>query len=414
MFINGGAASVPNIGLLCSYRDLMTRELDLEGKDDASQGIVAAIRNRVHLAHGIAMHLPPQWSLVRQLGDFGELSDTVLGKGAQGTVFKLVGKNGEMYAVKMFTWQQLFKRHVAKLVQTELLTLIALRGREHINQSECARLTPAGALPRRLRSRAAGPLDGGRAPSAVCSPHCAAPVRLSPRCALCAPIRPCCACRAHRSNHANAACLPFARAVAGVCCDSDGLHIVLQYGEKGNLAEWLAEKGGYLDELLVAKFVAQLAKGLTEMHSAQLIHRDLKAENILVTEIDRQPYLLIADFGIAKATNQGATRIGTLETMAPEMLSASSVGYNQSADVWAMGVITCQLLTGKMPQTDLHTSTVTLPQVIGGVHDVGQLASGLVKDMLAFNPSARPTALHILARALAWQVKLMTKKQPQP
>ena len=84
------------------------------------------------------------------------------------------------------------------------------------------------------------------------------------------------------------------------------------------------------------------------MHKQNIIHRDLKPENIL---IESDKIVKLADFGFAvlnKGGEGGQTRVlGSPLYMAPEIIRGES--YGSAVDIWAVGVITCILLTGRPP-----------------------------------------------------------------
>lgn len=104
------------------------------------------------------------------------------------------------------------------------------------------------------------------------------------------------------------------------------------------------------------ELIARVADGLEYAHHSGVIHRDLKPDNILVTA-DGQPKVL--DFGIARVTGEASmaatamTRsgqiLGTLAYMAPEQLASDPDSTTHAADVYAIGVILFELLTGRQP-----------------------------------------------------------------
>ena len=95
--------------------------------------------------------------------------------------------------------------------------------------------------------------------------------------------------------------------------------------------------------------VIQIARGLVTAHAAGIIHRDIKPSNVIVTS---DGIIKILDFGLAKLRHQPLVtrtggRVGTLYYMAPEQIESEEVG--QQADLWALGVVYYELLTGRRP-----------------------------------------------------------------
>jgi serine/threonine protein kinase/tetratricopeptide (TPR) repeat protein len=111
-----------------------------------------------------------------------------------------------------------------------------------------------------------------------------------------------------------------------------------------------------------------VCRAVQHAHQKGIIHRDLKPTNVLVTSHDGVPVPKIIDFGVAKATNQRLTErtlftefhqiIGTPEYMSPEQAEMSGLDVDTRSDIYALGVLMYQLLTGTTPvdPTDLRTA----------------------------------------------------------
>jgi serine/threonine-protein kinase len=108
---------------------------------------------------------------------------------------------------------------------------------------------------------------------------------------------------------------------------------------------------------LATEIVAQAAEGIDAAHHAGIIHRDLKPENLFVTTRDRAPFVKILDFGVSKfaavsAAPLGQTQVGMVygspAYMSPEQLAAAP-DVDPRTDVFALGVVLYQSLTGLLP-----------------------------------------------------------------
>lgn len=121
--------------------------------------------------------------------------------------------------------------------------------------------------------------------------------------------------------------------------------IASEYAPDGSLRDWLRRYGGRAPSPEAAvEMVAGVLAGLEHLHSRRIIHRDLKPDNILLQgETPR-----LADFGIARVlkTTNYTTASGTPSYMAPEAFDGS---HSEQTDLWAVGVILYQLLTGRLP-----------------------------------------------------------------
>ena len=126
-------------------------------------------------------------------------------------------------------------------------------------------------------------------------------------------------------------------------------YLVLEYCQGGDLARFI-QKRGKIREESTQRFLQQLSAGLLVLHRLNFIHRDLKPQNILLSEDTEEATLKIADFGFARAlspTDMAATVCGSPLYMAPEILRHER--YDARADLWSLGSIVFELVFGHPP-----------------------------------------------------------------
>nr|XP_010934020.1 serine/threonine-protein kinase ATG1a isoform X1 [Elaeis guineensis] len=129
----------------------------------------------------------------------------------------------------------------------------------------------------------------------------------------------------------------------------DKIFLVLEYCTGGDLAAYI-QRRGRVSEAVARHFMRQLASGLQVLQENNLIHRDLKPQNLLLSSTDETPVLKIGDFGFARyLMPQGLadTLCGSPLYMAPEIMQDRQ--YDAKADLWSVGAILFQLVTGKLP-----------------------------------------------------------------
>lgn len=136
---------------------------------------------------------------------------------------------------------------------------------------------------------------------------------------------------------------------------TNNVYLVMEYCNGGDLADYLQAKGT-LSEDTIAIFLRQIAGAMKALNAKGIVHRDLKPQNILLCQGSKpnpQPSemkLKIADFGFARFLQDGvmaATLCGSPMYMAPEVIM--SLQYDAKADLWSIGTIVFQCLTGKAP-----------------------------------------------------------------
>ena len=138
--------------------------------------------------------------------------------------------------------------------------------------------------------------------------------------------------------------------------DSDGLrltYLVMPFRPEGSLAKWLVQRGKstQLSPQDAAHFISQAASALQHAHDHDVVHQDVKPSNFLIRRNGKElPDILLADFGVAKfmsaATSDDEAIRGTPAYMAPEQWSGYAV---PATDQYALAVMACLLLTGRLP-----------------------------------------------------------------
>lgn len=171
--------------------------------------------------------------------------------------------------------------------------------------------------------------------------------------------------------------------------EADGrAYIVLEYVDGPNLAEEL-RRAGRLEPARVAELGAQAAAALAHAHERGLVHRDVKPQNLLLA---RDGTLKVSDFGIARMVDgtqltQAGTILGTAAYLAPEQAAGEET--TSAADVYALGIVLYELLTGKQcTRDDPPPPSVLAPGVPVEL-------DSLVLACLREDPDARPAAREV-------------------
>ncbi len=152
------------------------------------------------------------------------------------------------------------------------------------------------------------------------------------------------------------------------------------------------ERQHRLEPPYAAELVAQAAEGIEAAHKAGIIHRDLKPENLFVTSREGRPFVKILDFGVSKfqtttATGpMGATRTGTIvgspSYMSPEQI-VGDPDIDARTDVFALGVVLYQCLSGALPFEAPTLHALTLRLLTGDLTPLEALLPGLPPDIVA-------------------------------
>lgn len=187
---------------------------------------------------------------------------------------------------------------------------------------------------------------------------------------------------------------------------SGHVSIFLEYCAGGSIHS-LLEKFGAFNEALSRTYITMVLEGLAYLHARQIMHRDVKGANVLV---DAEGVCKLADFGASKILQQdlmssdGARSLrGTPYWMAPEVIKQT--GHSFPADVWSVGCVLVEMLTGKPPWSNFSSQISALFH-IASAKAPPPLPSGISPSAVDFllltfkrSPRERPQASYLLKHA---------------
>jgi serine/threonine protein kinase len=170
------------------------------------------------------------------------------------------------------------------------------------------------------------------------------------------------------------------------------MYMIMEYFPKGDLHKRIVNSQGLLLPQAL-RYLVGIAAGLQSIHSCSIVHRDLKPSNIMFREDDS---LAIIDFGISKElsvideiTSENMV-MGTVGYMSPE--SGQGHKTDQRSDIYSLGIIFYEMLTGKKPYTGKDPADVVLKHVkapIPWLPEKYKLVQGLFEIMVAKSPENR-------------------------
>jgi serine/threonine-protein kinase len=190
--------------------------------------------------------------------------------------------------------------------------------------------------------------------------------------------------------------------------ERQGQHFIVMEHVPGNSCAELLRDHGRMEVDQAVDVITQACRGLDYAHRNGVVHRDVKPGNLLVSDSD---VVKLADFGIARATDQSSITqagsvLGTAAYLAPEQARGEEAGPR--ADLYSLGVVAYQLLTGRLPYEANSLSELALkqqrepPPAVDEVNpQVPPELADAVGMALALDQEERPATAALLAEAMA-------------
>ena len=185
-------------------------------------------------------------------------------------------------------------------------------------------------------------------------------------------------------------------------CKSNTIWLILEYCSCGSAVDLMLSMDRTLSEVEVATIMEMVLKGLVGIHKINLIHRDIKGSNILLSE---DGYAKLGDFGVGiKLTDEEfrTSKKGSPYWMSPQVVSNEK--YDTKTDIWSLGITCVELVEGEPPNGSVKPREVmekirTAPPRVEEIIDTNEHTDefiDFVGKCLEIDPSKRPTAEQLL------------------
>jgi tRNA A-37 threonylcarbamoyl transferase component Bud32 len=190
--------------------------------------------------------------------------------------------------------------------------------------------------------------------------------------------------------------------------EGESYFIIMELVDGSTLAEMIAQDGR-LPEAVAIDFATQICAGMAYAHRQGLLHRDIKPANILVTKDD---VVKLSDFGIARAVTTQTVTItqpgmvmGSVFYLSPEQAQGHELAA--TSDLYSLGIVLYQMLSGVLPYTGESPITVALkhvsnpvPALDAGDSEISPALAAIVKKLMQKDPAARFQSATEVAKAL--------------
>ncbi|KAH6648450.1 hypothetical protein BKA67DRAFT_521885 [Truncatella angustata] len=216
----------------------------------------------------------------------------------------------------------------------------------------------------------------------------------------------------------------------GIEVHRDRVYIFMEFCSGGSLAN-LLEHGRIEDEQVTMVYALQLLEGLAYLHESGIAHRDIKPENIL---LDHNGVIKYVDFGAAKviarqgrtlvksaATTPNRSMTGTPMYMSPEVIKGENPGKAGSVDVWSLGCVILEMVTGRRPWSNLDNEWAIMyniaqgnPPQLPGPDQLSPQGIDFLRRCFIRNPKHRATAVELLQHEWIMNIRSQVMEPATP
>eukprot|EP00760_Papus_ankaliazontas_P020604 PhM_4_TR18470/c1_g1_i1/m.32539 len=188
--------------------------------------------------------------------------------------------------------------------------------------------------------------------------------------------------------------------------ENNKMCIFMEYVSGGTLNSFL-KKFSKLSPNIIRNYTVQILAGVRYLHEHDVVHRDIKGDNILV---GNDGVVKLADFGCSREINSLCSKthgcrsmVGTPYWMAPEVIRDDSTGYGPKADIWSVGCTIVEMLTGKPPWPEFNSMWTAIYHIAHSTGLPSQIPNDLPPEIMDFllktfdrDPMTRASAAELM------------------